>query len=68
MRKIEYSHLADILKREITVCRDSEQSADNRASEDCWRIARLSLESVAHSCSRSLSVDRVAFLKACGIT
>ncbi len=56
MRKADYASLAMILSVEITAARRNNE-----------KHVVLILEHVARSCADSMHVNKVAFLKACGI-
>jgi hypothetical protein len=56
MRKVDYSALAMILSVEITAARRNNE-----------KHVVLILEHIVRSCADSMHVNKVAFLKACGI-
>lgn len=57
MRKADYAHLADIIRAQLDLARRYPAGAD---------IVHT-LEHVARAFAAAASVDRKAFLKACGI-
>jgi len=68
MRKIDYSLLSLIIGQRLKLARAVVN--DSRASEHdrlCSKGASAALFNVAHEFAESASVDKTAFLKACGI-
>jgi len=67
MRKIDYQILADIFRQEITEAR----LAANSATDSGFRITAQTIENVlanvARKFAKGAAVDKVNFLKACGL-
>lgn len=63
MRKADYAALADIIKTGIAATLD----APNSSAWEIARAKRRALKELAHEFAARTHVDRVAFLKACGI-
>ena len=67
MRKIDYVILADILRKEISEAR----AVANSTTDSGLRIMAQTMENVLANVSRKFAkgaaVDKVNFLKACGI-
>lgn len=66
MRKIDYQHLAEAIRKEIESAKTWLSDADE-LNIACARGRAGAAERVAREFARTASVDRAAFLKACGI-
>lgn len=69
MRKIDYQHLADVIRREReraeAIIQNPDQSLpDEKALAQGMRCAA---EAIAGAFASRANVDRTAFMKACGI-
>lgn len=76
MRKVDYILLAELIASGLKIADDMarEGSTLHAAGQRCALESlahtagqRCALENLAHAFARSASVDRAAFLKACGI-
>lgn len=67
MRKVEYLHLARIIRARVDMAR---VTADKTSDPETLRSAQTMLktcEELAHEFARYASIDRVQFLNLCGV-
>lgn len=68
MRKIDYLHLAKIIRESRETARTHEaEFPQGSPNAEYWRGCRSKASDIAFRFADSASVDRAAFLKACGI-
>lgn len=68
MRKIDYLKLAEIIKESRETASNNRATwPDGSGSAEYWRGAHSKAGDIAYRFAESASVDKAAFLKACGI-
>ena len=67
MRKIDYVILADILRKEISEARAAADSATDSGPRITAQTMENGLANVAREFAKGAAVDKVNFLKACGL-